>query len=95
MKTPGILYTRELPGGGYVVIESLPSEDTAVYRARVAVERRTDPNRRAGHAPPIIAELSGPSRSSVYDQLYRIASNNVEVARGILRWQASRKQDNR
>src|SRR5918912_2013166 len=78
MNGPGILYTRELPGGGYVVIESLPSEDSAVYRARVSVERRSDPTRRAGHPPPIIAELSGTSRTSVFDELYRIASDNVE-----------------
>ena len=49
MMADSVLYTRELPGGGYVSIESIPETATA-FRARVAVERRTDPLRRAGHA---------------------------------------------
>lgn len=90
MKTPSVLYTRELPGGGYVIIESVPTENES-FSARLSVERRADPTRRSGHFPPIIAEASGPSRATVFDQLYRIASDNVEIARGILRWQAKRK----
>jgi hypothetical protein len=91
VRKPAVLYTRELPGGGYVAIEALPT-DGMHYRARISVERRSDPSRRVGHVPPVIAEVEGPSRSSVFSQLYEIASDNVAVARGILRWQSDRRQ---
>ena len=90
MHGSAVLYTRELPGGGFVAIEALPSEG-AVYRARVSVERRTDPARRSGHLPPVIAEAEGATRSTVFDDLFRIASDNVAVARGIRRWQSDRR----
>ena len=91
---PGIavLFTRDLPGGGFVSIEALPAED-GVHRARVSVERRSDPGRRLGHRPPIIALLEGPSPSALFDELYRIAVDNVAIARGIMRWQAARRRD--
>lgn len=89
MILPSVLYTRDLPGGGYVAIESMPA-DEGHFRAQVAVERRTDPERRAGHPVPIVAEAAGESRSDVFDQLYSIASDNVAVAKAILRWQAQR-----
>jgi hypothetical protein len=82
------LYTRQLPGGGYVVIEATRS-DTEVS-LRLYVERRVDPKRRSGHQPPIVAEISGDDRESAVRQLVRIAENNVEVARAIQRWQISR-----
>lgn len=91
---PGIavLFTRDLPGGGFVTIEALPAED-GVHRARVSVERRSDPGRRLGHRPPVIATLEGASRNAVFDELYRIAVDNVAIARGIMRWQAERRRD--
>lgn len=92
MEPTAVLYTRELPGGGYVAIEALPP-DGEVFRARICVERRSDVNRRIGHPPPVIAEASGRSRSSVFTELYQIASDNVAVATGILRWQSSRHRD--
>lgn len=85
MTFPSVLYTRELPGGGYVSIEAL-SESEAAFRARVAVERRTDPLRRAGHAPPVVADVSGESRATVYSELYRLASDNVAVSAALQRW---------
>ncbi len=90
MDSHGVLYTRELPGGGYVAIEAV-GEETDLFRARVSVERRTDPERRAGHVPPVIAEASGASRTTVFNELYQIAADNVAVASGILRWQARRR----
>ena len=90
MDSHGVLYTRELPGGGYVAIEAV-GEEAAVFRARVSVERRTDPERRMGHLPPVIAEASGESRTTVFNELYRIAADNVAVASGILRWQAKHR----
>lgn len=87
MNRPTPLYSRELPGGGYVIIEELPVEG-GVYRAQLTVERRTDPVRRDGHERPVIATAEGASTSDVYNDLIRIAADNVAVARCILRWQA-------
>jgi hypothetical protein len=91
MSEEAVLFTRELPGGGYVAIESLPAE-AGVHRARVSVERRTDPDRRLGHVPPIIVTLEGGSQAELFEELYRIAVDNVEIARGIMKWQAARRK---
>lgn len=87
-----LLYSRELPGGGMVMIEAQPDE-TAACRARIAVERRADPKRREGHAPPVIAEAEAPSQVVAFRELYAIAVDNVAVARGLIRWQAQRRRD--
>jgi hypothetical protein len=55
------------------------------------VERRSDPSRRDGHAPPVIASAEGASTHSVFRQLLEIASDNVAVARALLRWQSNGK----
>jgi hypothetical protein len=89
MHSPHVLYIRELPGGGLVTIEELSSSRSAC-RARVTVERRRDPVRREGHQPPVIAEAVAPSRSVAFQQLYQIASDNVAVAHGLIRWQAGK-----
>ena len=60
------------------------------FRARVCVERRADSSRRDGHEPPVIAEAQGDTSSTVFGELYRIASDNAAVARGLLRWKAER-----
>ena len=91
MMAHSVLYTRELPGGGYVSIEAIPHASTA-FRARVAVERRTDPLRRAGHEPPVVADLAGDSRADIYGELYRIASDNVAVSAALQRWQARHRK---
>ena len=62
------------------------------FRARVCVERRADATRRDGHEPPVIAEAEGETSSNVFGELYRIASDNAAVARGLLRWKAAREQ---
>ena len=77
-----LVYTRQLPGGGYVAIEATRHDKE--YRLSLFVERRVDPKRRSGHAPPVIAE------STEAEPLIRIAENNVEVARALRRWQAQR-----
>ena len=91
MAQQAVLFTRDLPGGGYVAIESLPVE-AGMHRARVCVERRTDPDRRLGHLPPIIVTLEGGSPSELFEELYRLAVDNVEIARGIMKWQAARRK---
>jgi hypothetical protein len=77
------LYTRNLPGGGTVVIEDEAPGGRSSFRGWIVVERRTDPYRRSGHLPPIIAEATGASREDVFRQLYPIASDNVEIARAL------------
>ena len=58
----------------------------ASYRACVYIERRTDPTRRHGHAPPVVAEYEGPTRLSVMHELYRVAADDDLLARGMARW---------
>lgn len=92
MASQPVLYTRELPGGGYVAIEAVPGSDVT-YRAQVTVERRADPARRTGHTPPVIVELAGRNQSEVFSALHRIAADNVSVASAILRWQSARARE--
>ena len=108
VKHAAVIYTRALPGGGYVVIEAGPPEAPLTETARaeprteearaaaapvrglLRVERRADPARRSGHRPPIVVEATGQSRDLVLDALRPIASDNVEIARAIRRWQLDR-----
>jgi hypothetical protein len=55
------------------------------------VERRVELDRREGHRPPVIVSVEGDSSRAVFNELYRIAADNVAVARAILTWQSSRK----
>lgn len=100
------LYRRELPGGGFVAIdvcgistlrsERVPEQrehskgDTEVPCTRIYVERRSDQTRRAGHEPPIIAEVMGEVSPSEAGELYRMAADNAAVARALLAWQSRR-----
>ena len=61
-------------------------------RGRVAVERRAPGERRAGGELPVIAEVECDDVGEVFNELYQIASDNVAVARGLLSWQAARRQ---
>ena len=92
MTGSALLYTRDLPGGGYVAIEARKEADSN-FHARLLAERRADPARRAGHAPPVIAEAEGKVPSRVFDELYSIAADNVSVAQWIMRWQAKRMRN--
>lgn len=65
-----------------------PPSASGVHRAYVAVERRSDPARRDGHAPPVVASAEGGTRQSVFAQLLSIAADNVAVARALLRWKS-------
>lgn len=79
-----LLYSRELPSGGFVMIEA-DNTDGGLHHAFVAVERRSDPSRRAGHEPPVIAEARGTSRATVFKELYAIARDNIAISRALLR----------
>ena len=85
------LYRRTLPGGGYVNVDVESPSASGVHRAYVAVERRSDPMRRDGHTPPIVAKAEGGTRQSVFAQLLAIATDNVAVARALLRWKSDGK----
>ena len=84
-----ILYTRELPGGGYVAIDAVI--DARGHHARLWVERRSDPLRRSGHFPPIIAECDASDADGALDLLRPLACDNLSLALAIRRWQAARR----
>jgi hypothetical protein len=83
-----VLYRRELPGGGYVDVHEDGRIESDGHEGHISVERRSDPTRRDGHAPPVIASAQGKSTHSVFRQLLEIASDNVAIARALLRWQS-------
>lgn len=63
---PSRLYQRELPGGGYVMIELLRDTVGDMALIEQTLERRVDAQRREGHAPPSIAVAEGrPCRGRV------------------------------
>ena len=84
-----LLYSRELPSGGFVLIEAEGAEG-GLHHAFLAVERRSDPSRRAGHEPPVIAEARGASRQVVFKELYAIARDNLAISRALLSRQERR-----
>jgi len=93
MPSDNTLYHRNLPGGGYVNVDvdvDQPSE-SGTHRAHVAVERRSDPMRRDGHTPPIVASAEGGTLQAVFAKLFAIAADNVAVARALLRWKGDGK----
>ena len=92
-RVPKVLYSRELPGGGYVTIQTELS-DESLYRGWISVERRSDRQRRNADAAPVIAEAQGETVDSVYLSLHRIASDNVAVAKEIRRWESEQATGN-
>jgi hypothetical protein len=97
---PTRLYRRDLPGAGYVVIDAThsPADDTSDgdaprSRIRVYVERRGSEERRAGHAPPVLAEFTGDRSAAEVGELYRMAADNVALARALLEWQSRHQRE--
>jgi hypothetical protein len=93
------LYRRPMPGGGYVEVELDPARASADdtpgrqrHRGRVVMERRADPGRRYGHRAPVIVELAGDDRDELMSELFRLAQDNVALARSLLRLQATRQR---
>lgn len=95
------LYRRDLPGAGYVVIDMAgvadvdtdESQGSERSHIRISVERRATQERRAGHAPPVVAEFTGDRRAPEVGELYRIAADNVALARALLEWQGRQPRD--
>ena len=89
------LYRRDLPGAGYVVIDAARQSDgdeaeggvPARTHIRICVERRESEERRAGHEPPVVAEFTGDRSAPEVGELYRMAADNVALARALLEWQ--------
>jgi hypothetical protein len=77
-----LVYRRELPGGGYVAIDVRRESELA--RTCVSVERRAKHERRPGNQPVVIAQADGDERSPAFADLYRMATDNVAIARAIL-----------
>ena len=69
-------------------VDELPGGD---FAGRLALERRTDPARRVGAEPPIVAEVRGGSREEVLRLLRDIAESDAEIARRLERWTARRQ----
>lgn len=91
MHSRPLLYTRELPGGGYVAIDALARAD-ALAHARLWVERRADPSRRAGHHPPVILEADAADLDAAVDRLRAVAVDNVALAQALRHWQQARRR---
>ena len=86
------LYTRPMPGGGYVRVELVVSERGAVAserrRGRVVIEQRT--LARVGEAIPLVVEeVEGDDENEVVEQLFRVARDNAAIARRVLRRRAA------
>jgi len=82
------LYNRALPGGGYVTIEltrSAARSRPPAYRGEVIVERRSELERRLGHAAPVVAVHAAATVDAVMDELFPVAHSNAEIARLSLR----------
>jgi len=92
------VYRRDLPGAGFVAIE-LSRDDPSAHdasvqdtpRMRISVERRGSESRRVGHTPPVVAEMDGDDTAAGIGELYRMATDNVALARALIEWQTRRK----
>jgi hypothetical protein len=85
------IYTRPMPGGGYVRVEVLESEvdaERAEYlRGRVVLERRSPAPATPEDDHVVVEELEGDDPNVVMSELFRIARDNAAIARRVLRRQ--------
>lgn len=77
-----LLYSRPLPGGGFVAIDALAQREGA-WHARLWVERRAESGRRSGHTPPIVLEAEDSCLDAAVDRLRQVADDNVALAQAI------------
>jgi hypothetical protein len=93
------VYRRELPGAGFVAIDvsesegGMPAGARGTRRLCISVERRASEDRRAGHEPPVLADFEADDAAVALGELYRMASDNVALARALLEWQSRRRQE--
>ena len=87
------LYSRPMPGGGYVRVELLVSEPANVtakgLRGRVVMERRSFVPPAPGDEELIVEEVKGADANVVVAELFRIARDNAAIARRVLRKQGA------
>lgn len=83
------LYTRPMPGGGYVRVELTVSDRGDVARerlhGRVVVEPRDVSLRRTDSVPLVVEEVEGNDENAVVAECFRIARDNAAIARRVLR----------
>ena len=83
------LYTRPMPGGGYVRVELVVSDrgDVSGERrlGRVVIEPRDASPRRDDSAPLVVEEVEGDDENAVVAECFRIARDNAAIARRVLR----------
>jgi hypothetical protein len=83
------LYTRPMPGGGYVRVELLDAEADQVsaeyLRGRVVMERRSPAPATPEEEHVVVEEVEGDDPNVVVAELFRIARDNAAIARRVLR----------
>ena len=83
------VYSRPMPGGGYVRAELLVSQPADVaaehLRGRVVMEHRSYVPPSANEAELVVEEVEGSSQDTVVAELVRIARDNAAIARRVLR----------
>lgn len=83
------LYTRPMPGGGYVRVDVVASNRGDPARARrlgrVVIEPREASPRRDEAAPLVVEEIEGDDEMAVVAECFRIARDNAAIARRVLR----------
>jgi hypothetical protein len=85
------VYTRPMPGGGYVRVELVENDDGAAetehLRGRVVIERRTPAPATPEEEHVVVEDLEGDDPNLVMAELFRIARDNAAIARRVLRRQ--------
>jgi hypothetical protein len=82
-------YARDLPGAGFVAIDVRAGRSLLhgkQFLGTLVLERR-ERSRRDGHAPPVVAEVSGPTVEAVLRQLLPTAQSNAALGAALLRRQ--------
>ncbi|MEO7711652.1 MAG: hypothetical protein ABIV10_01885 [Gemmatimonadaceae bacterium] len=83
------LYSRPMPGGGYVRVDVVASNRGDAARARrlgrVVIEPRDAARRRDGSALLVVEEIEGDDEQAVVAECFRIARDNAAIARRVLR----------
>jgi hypothetical protein len=91
------LYTRDMPGGGYVRVELVVSDRGNIAHERVAgrviIEPRDPSPRRDDKAPLVVEQVEGEDENMVVAELFRIARDNAAIARRVLRQRQTRRAD--
>ena len=92
--TPKALYSRPMPGGGYVRVELLSSEPANLtaerLRGRVVMERRAHVPATPDEDQMVVEEVEGEDANIVVAELFRIARDNAAIARRVLRRRTQR-----